>query len=198
MLTLQRPATYETTIKKSRFVVVAARADDPDLAIAFREEERVPHATHNCWAFRIGVHYRFSDDGEPGGTAGRPILAAIDGQQLDHVVVLVTRYFGGIKLGTGGLVRAYGGAAAECLRLACRIELKRQCRLHIRIPFDAMGVVYPLIDRFGANRAGEECDNHGVVLLVDVTEDHVAAITSAVQDATRGVGHVVSVDRPSQ
>src|SRR3546814_18000784 len=78
----------------------------------------VPDATHNCWAWRIGDDYRSNDDGEPAGTAGRPILAAIDGQGMDRVVVVVTRWFGGIKLGAGGLVRAYGGTAAECLRRA--------------------------------------------------------------------------------
>jgi hypothetical protein len=80
-------------------------------------------ATHNCWAWRIGGDYRSSDDGEPAGTAGRPILAAIDGQGFDRVMVVVTRWFGGIKLGAGGLVRAYGGAAAECLRTAPRVPL---------------------------------------------------------------------------
>ena len=100
-----------------------------------------PTATHNCWAYRIGSEYRFSDDGEPAGTAGRPILAAIDGQGCDQVVVVVTRWYGGIKLGAGGLVRAYGGCAAECLRAApnagrwsrmpsveLRLRLRRQRR----------------------------------------------------------------------
>jgi len=63
-------------------------------------------ATHNCWAWRYGTHSRSSDDGEPAGTAGRPILAAIDGQGLDRLLVVVTRWYGGIKLGAGGLVRA--------------------------------------------------------------------------------------------
>ncbi len=80
-------------------------------------------ATHNCWAYRIGQDYRFNDDGEPGGTAGRPILQAIEGQGVDRVVVVVTRWYGGIKLGAGGLARAYGGTAAECLRLAERTPL---------------------------------------------------------------------------
>ena len=89
-----------------------------------------PQATHNCWAYRIGQQYRFSDDGEPGGTAGRPILQAIEGQGFDQVVVVVTRWYGGIKLGAGGLARAYGGCAAECLRLADRVpivESRRPC-----------------------------------------------------------------------
>src|SRR3546814_12008083 len=74
--------------------------------------------------FRSGSQYRFNDDGEPGGTAVRPILQAIEGQSCDRVAVLVLRWFGGIKLGPGGLIRAYGGAAAQCLRLADKVELE--------------------------------------------------------------------------
>src|SRR5690606_40308537 len=80
-------------------------------------------ANHNCWAWRIGQAYRFSDDGEPGGTGGKPILQAIDGQSLDRVAVVVTRWFGGILLGSGGLIRAYGGTAAMCLREAGKVRL---------------------------------------------------------------------------
>ena len=69
-----------------------------------------PEATHNCWAYKIGQEYRFNDDGEPGGTAGRPILQAIEGQGMDRVAVLVVRWFGGVKLGAGGLVRAAAAA----------------------------------------------------------------------------------------
>ena len=78
---------------------------------------RYPDATHHCWAYRIGPAYRFGDDGEPGGTAGAPILRAIEGQGVDRVMVVVVRFYGGVKLGTGGLARAYGGTAAECLRM---------------------------------------------------------------------------------
>ena len=80
-------------------------------------------ANHNCWAFRIGQTYRFNDDGEPSGTAGKPILQAIDGQSLDHIAVVVTRWFGGTLLGSGGLIRAYGGTAAMCLRAAEKTEV---------------------------------------------------------------------------
>ncbi|MFC6616804.1 IMPACT family protein [Deinococcus radiophilus] len=92
----------------------------PRRGLAYLAELRAkyPDATHHCWAYRIGELYRFNDDGEPGGTAGAPILRAIEGQGVQHVMVIVVRYYGGVKLGTGGLVRAYGGAAAECLRTA--------------------------------------------------------------------------------
>lgn len=186
MLTLRRPALHEVVVKKSRFVARAARADSPDEAASFLTEVREADATHNCWAYKIGGQYRFSDDGEPGGTAGRPILAAIEGQGLDHVVVVVTRYFGGIKLGAGGLVRAYGGAAAECLRCADRLEVKPRSQMTLRIPFDALGHVYPLVERFEAAKLEERYDAQGVVLLLTVAQDRLEAFVAALRDATRG------------
>src|SRR5690554_6025901 len=123
LYTLKEDAVWEETVRKSRFLALANTVQSPEQALAFIEEHSVPDATHNCWAYQIGDEYRFSDDGEPGGTAGRPILQAIQGQQCDQVAVLVVRWFGGIKLGTGGLIRAYGGCAAQCLRLAVKLEL---------------------------------------------------------------------------
>ena len=111
------PASLRQEIRKSIFVANAANVGSPDAALAFVAAVTDRTATHNCWAYRIGQQYRFNDDGEPGGTAGRPILQAIDAQQMDDTVVVVTRWYGGIKLGAGGLARAYGGCAAECLRL---------------------------------------------------------------------------------
>ncbi len=116
--TLSTPATARQEVKKSRFVAFAAPVDSEDAAKAFIALHSDPTASHNCWAWRVGQGYRFSDDGEPSGTAGKPILQAIDGQALDRVAVLVTRWFGGILLGSGGLMRAYGGTAALCLRAA--------------------------------------------------------------------------------
>ena len=121
--TLAGPATFELEAKRSRFLARAAPVESPEAALAFLHEVADPQATHNCWAYRIGADYRSSDDGEPGGSAGRPILAAIEGQGVDQVMVVVTRWYGGTNLGVGGLVRAYGGAAAECRRPAPRRPL---------------------------------------------------------------------------
>src|SRR5690554_2098519 len=121
--TLAAPASHGIEVRHSRFLARATAVAGADEAMAWLQAVSVPDATHNCWAWRIGDDYRSSDDGEPAGTAGRPILAAIDGQGFDRVAVVVTRWYGGIKLGAGGLVRAYGGAAAECLRLAPRLQL---------------------------------------------------------------------------
>ncbi|WP_395791425.1 IMPACT family protein, partial [Aquimonas sp.] len=123
-ITLAVPARYVLEVKRSRFVCQAASIDSAEAALLHLQQVADPDATHNCWAYRIGSAYRSSDDGEPAGTAGRPILAAIDGQGLDGVVAVVTRWYGGIKLGAGGLVRAYGGCAAECLRTAERLTVE--------------------------------------------------------------------------
>lgn len=123
MFTISRIETITQEIKKSRFLAIAAPVVNEQAAKDFLTEYSDFSASHNCWAWRMGQNYRFSDDGEPSGTAGKPILQAIDGQQLDNIVVVVTRWFGGILLGSGGLMRAYGGTAAMCLRQAEKTEV---------------------------------------------------------------------------
>ncbi|MBV2145012.1 IMPACT family protein [Falsochrobactrum sp. TDYN1] len=123
MFTIGRIETFAQEIRKSRFLAIAAPVTNEQAAKEFLAQHSDMAATHNCWAWRIGQNYRFSDDGEPSGTAGKPILQAIDGQQLDNTVVVVTRWFGGILLGSGGLMRAYGGTAATCLRQAGKTEV---------------------------------------------------------------------------
>jgi uncharacterized YigZ family protein len=123
MVTLERTETLEQVIKKSRFVATAGPIAGEPAAKAFLAAHSDPTANHNCWAWRVGQVYRFSDDGEPSGTAGKPILQAIDRLQLDNVAVVVTRWFGGVLLGSGGLIRAYGGTAAACLRTVSLVEI---------------------------------------------------------------------------
>jgi uncharacterized YigZ family protein len=108
-------------------------------AVVARVRDEMPDATHHAFAWRLragdgpsGLSFRSSDDGEPSGSAGRPILAQIDGRELTDVVVVVTRYFGGTKLGVGGLVRAYGGAAAEALDLAEIVEVVPEVTLRVQ------------------------------------------------------------------
>ncbi|SFT54566.1 IMPACT family protein [Pseudomonas marincola] len=130
--TLLQPCEYSEEIRKSRFVAYAAPVTSAEQAQAFISQHSDASASHNCWAWKVGQQYRFSDDGEPGGTAGRPILSAIEGQDCDQVAVLVIRWYGGIQLGTGGLARAYGGSANKCLQAAERKELvkRTQCSCH--------------------------------------------------------------------
>ncbi len=125
MITLAAEHEHEEVIKRSRFLARAASIADEAEALRWMASVREREANHNCWAWKLGDVVRFSDDGEPGGTAGRPILSAIEMHGLDGVVVVVTRWFGGIKLGAGGLVRAYRGVAASCLREAPKREVRR-------------------------------------------------------------------------
>lgn len=141
MFTLNGIERFSQDIKKSRFLAVAAPVADEAEARAFLAAHSDADANHNCWAWRIGQAYRFSDDGEPSGTAGRPILQAIEGQELDHVAVVVTRWFGGILLGSGGLVRAYGGTAASCLRQAEKTAVVPSVSVRISCLFSDLALV---------------------------------------------------------
>lgn len=185
-VTLAAPNRWEQTIDKSIFIAQAVPIESPDEAMDQLTQLRYPEATHNVWAYRIGQAYRFNDDGEPGGTGGQPVLRAIDGQGLDGVLVVVTRFFGGIKLGTGGLVRAYGGTAAECLRLAPRLEIRPTVSFVLSVPFDCTGPIYPLLDRWPLVRNGEEYTAAGVQITVTMEEGAETGFAEAVRDASRG------------
>ncbi|MEP7044816.1 MAG: YigZ family protein [Dokdonella sp.] len=185
-LTLAGDARLQQDIKKSRFLAQAGSVDDADVALAFVARVSTREATHHCWAYKIGTNYRFNDDGEPAGSAGRPILAAIEGQRLDRVVVVVTRWFGGVKLGVGGLVRAYGGCAAECLRLAPKRALVERRRIRVRCDFAAAAALHARLHDFDAIKQIERADADGVEFDLDVADEHVAALTTFLRDLTRG------------
>ena len=183
--TLAAPASHVLEVKHSRFLAQASAVDAPARAMDFIARVADPDATHNCWAWRIGQDYRSSDDGEPAGTAGRPILAAIDGQGYDQVAVVVTRWFGGIKLGAGGLVRAYGGAAAECLRLADRQPLVAMAELELACPFEDLGTVHAALQAHGAEKTGERFETDGAHLSLRLPASETTALQSRLRDATR-------------
>lgn len=189
--TLATTATHVLEVKHSRFIAQVAPATSPEVALAFLAQVADPEATHNCWAYRIGAEYRSSDDGEPSGTAGRPILAAIEGQGYDQVVAVVTRWYGGIKLGAGGLVRAYGGAAAECLRRAERRQLIAMRRLQLACPFDDIGTMHAALTAADAQKLDETFDESGVRLLVSLPADRVDDLKTLLRDATRNRASVV-------
>lgn len=123
--TIQGENTVEIIIEKSRFIATAINVDSVEQSTDFIASKRKKYfdATHNCYAYVIGDKAKFSDDGEPQGTAGMPIYECIKNSKIDHVCVVVTRYFGGIKLGAGGLVRAYSGSCAEVLKSATKVNM---------------------------------------------------------------------------
>ncbi|WP_313532624.1 YigZ family protein [Shinella sp.] len=141
MYTLDQTEHFEQEIRKSRFLAIACPVETEAEAKARLTEVSDLSANHNCWAWRIGQAYRFSDDGEPSGTAGKPILQAIDGQALDRTLVVVTRWFGGILLGSGGLMRAYGGTASLCLRAAAKTEYVERAALSVSLGFSDLALV---------------------------------------------------------
>jgi len=151
----------EIGVKKSRFLGYAQNVENWDEAKNYIEEVRREHpkARHWCFGFRCGnnpVQERCSDDGEPTGTAGVPILGAIKGEDLSDVVCVVVRYFGGIKLGAGGLIRAYGGAARQVLREAPFTIHEPKVVLRVSVESSLVGTIYETASRFRAGTGREE------------------------------------------
>ncbi len=183
---LSGPHSFELLVKKSRFLAQAVPVESPEGAMDALAALSDRVATHNCYAYKIGDAYRFSDDGEPGGTAGRPILAAIEGRGLDGVLVVVTRWYGGIKLGAGGLARAYGGSASECLRSAETCVVRDRVRVALAARFDDLGAVYGVLERREADKLAEDYRADGVHLELELDERDLSALERALADATRG------------
>ena len=187
MFTLQQTARFEQIVKKSRFLAIAIPVENEDEARRGIAAHSTADANHNCWAWRIGQTYRFSDDGEPGGTAGKPILAAIEGQQVDKVAVVVTRWFGGVLLGTGGLVRAYGGTAAACLRAADLLPFTPTITATVALGFSDLALVKArLVANSGLRLVGEDFTATGATLTLQVAETEMAALSRLVSDLTSG------------
>ncbi|MCO5597779.1 hypothetical protein L7F22_051861 [Adiantum nelumboides] len=187
--TLAEPCRKQLEVKKSKFIALAAPVSSERAALSFLSEVSDPRATHNCWAYKVQSAYRFNDDGEPGGTAGKPIYASIVASGLDAVMVVVTRYYGGIKLGTGGLVRAYGGVALDCLKEASTVVLKPKVEMEVRLPFHFLGAIYPLMHVYQVQKLQEEYDlsgNGGTHLTLSVETDIVSDFEGAIRNACSG------------
>lgn len=195
--TLAGPATHELEAKRSRFLARAVPVDTADEALAWLAQVADPQATHNCWAYRIGAAYRSSDDGEPGGSAGRPILAAIEGQGLDRVMVVVTRWYGGTNLGVGGLVRAYGGAAAECLRTAERRPIVAWTEAQLACDFAHSGAVHGLLDALGGVKVAERFEPEGLRLQLRIPAASYDALVVRLRDLSRGGARLHRLDDPT-
>lgn len=192
--TLVAAASHGEDIRKSRFLAQSAPVDTPQQALAYVQQVSDLSATHNCWAYRIGQDYRFNDDGEPGGTAGRPILQAIEGQGMDRVAVVVTRWYGGIKLGAGGLARAYGGTAAECLRIAERVPIVTMIRLGVRCDFSDLARMKARLKDLGADVEQETFDATGVTLHLRLPQDVVEDAKARIVDISRGRHEAYELD----
>ena len=144
----ERPVTYEEKIKRSVFIANLEICHDELEAKNFLTKitSQYRDATHNCRAYIISDGEYFSDDGEPSGTAGRPILNAIKKSELINVMVIVTRYFGGIKLGVRGLIDAYGGVAEKALNMAGKIQKIITEKIKISLEYNSMGLITRLLE----------------------------------------------------
>jgi len=192
--TLAASAVFAIEVRKSRFVAHAAPVTTPQAALDYIDSIADRTATHNCWAYRIGPQYRFSDDGEPAGTAGKPILQAVDGQGMDQVAVVVTRWFGGIKLGAGGLARAYGGCAAECLRTAARALLVETVDVEFELAFALLPLVQARLAGIDATSLDEAFGGDGVTVRVRLPSARVEALRVLLADLSRGRSRVRRID----
>lgn len=186
----------EEVIQRSRFITTAAHARDPEAAHAFVAEmrEEFPDATHNCWAFVAGppgntAAVGMSDDGEPHGTAGRPMLTALLHGGVGEIVVVCTRYFGGRKLGTGGLSRAYAGGVKLLLESLPTKERVERVTLEVVVDY---GFVDPIQRLLQEGEAIVESEDYGekVSYRIAVPREKAEAVMEAVVDLTRGRGVV--------
>lgn len=195
--TLNGEHRHEDDIRKSRFLAQAAPVTDVPSAMDFIARVSDPSANHNCWAYRIGQSYRFSDDGEPGGSAGKPILQAIEGQDMDRVAVVVTRWFGGIKLGVGGLIRAYGGTAAECLRRADRQPIVDTLRVRFTLGYAELPLLKARTQDWPLRLDAEDFGAEAIGVTATVARERVDALERLLADISRGSSRLQRIDEGS-
>ncbi|MFF8775136.1 YigZ family protein [Kitasatospora sp. NPDC015120] len=199
-LTIRGAGTHELEIKKSRFICHLARVADEDEAQAFIAGIRKQYwdARHNCTAFVVGDEQRrerSSDDGEPGGTAGVPMLEVLRRRGVTDTVAVVTRYFGGIKLGAGGLVRAYGGAVSEALDEVGLLERRPVALLAVTADHTRAGRVENDLRAAGFTVSDLAYEAAGVRIEVGVPEPEVAAFHTWLAEATGGTSAAVAAGR---
>ncbi len=186
-LTLARPVHSELVIRKSRFIGCVRPVAGRDEARAIVEGLRAAHpgAAHVCWALLAGGQSAANDDGEPGGTAGRPMLEVLRHQHLEGVLATVVRYFGGVKLGAGGLVRAYTDAVAQALLQAEKLPLRRTLQLACRLPYSLEGLVRRELQDAGAT-LGVVTHGEAVEIAFSVGEDAAPALRARLDEAGQG------------
>jgi uncharacterized YigZ family protein len=186
----------EEVIQRSRFITSLAHAPTAEVAQAFiaRIRDEFPDATHHCWAFVAGppgntTSIGMSDDGEPHGTAGRPMLTTLLHSELGEVVAVCTRYFGGTKLGTGGLTRAYSGGVKRALETLPRAEKVERVALLLRVDYESVDPVKRMLAELDAVVESESYAQQ-VEFTLAVPAEHVATVTDRAAGITRGQGRI--------
>ncbi len=189
----------EYVIKKSKFIARAVHITTEEEAQAYLRDGKNQYwdARHNCYAYQLGENFekqKSSDDGEPSGTAGKPILEVLKNKKLTNTLIVVTRYFGGIKLGTGGLIRAYGTAAVAALDNAI-IEDYIDCRiLYLQTDYSFLSATERLLPDFKAVITKRDFADF-VSLTVEVPEDKADECLLALRDKTNGTLTVREKDK---
>lgn len=190
---LAQPAHHELVIKKSRFIACVEPIPGREQAQARVAQLKAEHpdAAHVCWALLAGGQSAANDDGEPGGTAGRPMLDVLRHQDLQGVMASVVRYFGGVKLGAGGLVRAYTDAVAQALLSAEKIPLIKKIQLTCSVPYALEGMVRREVELAQAALLDV---SHGsvVTLTLELPETAGPALTERLNEA--GMGRLAWID----
>lgn len=190
MKIVYRGGEGELVEKKSRFIATVVPAESEDEALEFiaAMKKKYWNATHNCFAYVVGENYelqRCSDDGEPQGTAGRPMLDVLLGEEIHNAAVVVTRYFGGTLLGTGGLVRAYSKAVQEGLAGSTIIEKKVGALLSIATDYNGIGKIQYLLGQRGLTIVDSQYTD-SVLIQTLVPQEQLKELREAVTEGTNG------------
>ncbi|WP_114194870.1 IMPACT family protein [Edaphovirga cremea] len=186
-------------IKKSRFITLLAHTDGIEAAKAYIQHVRNEHPVvrHHCWAFVAGApddsqQLGFSDDGEPSGTAGKPILAQLQGSGVGEITAVVVRYYGGIKLGTGGLVRAYGSGVQQALKRLITKQKVPQAEYSLQCDYAQLALVEGLLQQVGGQLLHGD---YGVRVDLKLTLPAMQAedIAARLHDLSRGTLHLLPI-----
>ena len=197
--TIKEPSEFKDVIKASRFIAYLYKALTVEEAQAYLADIRKlhPDANHHCWAYRIGEVYRFSDDGEPGGTAGRPMVEVLNKRDIDRVMAIVVRYFGGTKLGAGGLIRAYAGTVAKALDNANLLEVLPMVLLEVEITFDMMDSVFRFLAERPVTKEEPKYTANGMQLRLTMQQGLEEEFLLALSELSKGQAKLISqIDLP--
>mgnify|MGYP003309556040 CR=1 FL=1 len=176
MKTVKEFSTYLYEIKKSKFITLLYQIDDISKVNFYldKAKELYKDATHYCFAYKVNGIQKFSDDGEPGGTAGLPIIEVLNKRELDNILCIVIRYFGGIKLGAGGLVRAYSKAVRDALDNSEIISLVKGYLISIIVNYDEQ----KQLDYLFGNRIIKKDFNEKIIYYIEIKEEDISLLNN--------------------
>ncbi len=197
-LTLAKPAATQHMVQKSRFIGAAAPVTTEEAALSFIQQQRADFkaASHYCFAYIIGENagiMRYQDDGEPGGTAGIPILDALRHQKIVNACVVVTRYFGGVLLGAGGLTRAYSHAASEAIKAAGLALVEQSVKVSVQCGYAYWDKLEYLLNQRPVTDMQKEFSAQ-VALSFIVRQKDAQALSKEIKDSTTGTALVKMTD----